>query len=66
MTAAWLDKAALVVGLKSNIQRAVGARNFFVPEATTARQSRRGISVGSYTVPRGTKMDFQLAQPLKL
>jgi len=32
----------------------------------TARQSASGISVGSYAVPPGTKMQFQLAQPASL
>jgi len=30
----------------------------------TARQMRTGVSVGSFTVPSGTKMQFRLAQPL--
>jgi hypothetical protein len=40
----------------------------FRPEAKskTARQSRAGVSVGSFTVPPGTKMEFRLAQPLNL
>jgi hypothetical protein len=40
----------------------------FQPEAKskTARQSRAGVSVGSFTLPPGTKMDFRLAQPLNL
>ena len=29
----------------------------------TARQMRTGVSVGSFTVPSGTKMQFRLAQP---
>ena len=32
----------------------------------TARQMRTGVSVGSFTVPSGTKMQFRLAQPLNL
>jgi hypothetical protein len=32
----------------------------------TAQQMRRGVSVGSFTVPSGTKMQFRLAQPLNL
>ena len=32
----------------------------------TARGMRTGVSVGSFTVPSGTKMQFRLAQPLKL
>jgi hypothetical protein len=32
----------------------------------TARQMRHGVSVGSFTVPSGTKMQFRLAQPLNL
>ena len=32
----------------------------------TARQMRTGVSVGSFTVPSGTKMQFRLAEPLHL
>jgi hypothetical protein len=32
----------------------------------TARQMRTGVSVGSFTVPSGTKMQFRLAEPLNL
>ena len=32
----------------------------------TARGMRTGVSVGSFTVPSGTKMQFRLAQPLNL
>jgi hypothetical protein len=32
----------------------------------TARQSRRGVSVGSYSVPAGTQMEFLLARPINL
>jgi len=32
----------------------------------TARQAARGISVGSFVVPPGTKMEFRLAQPASL
>jgi hypothetical protein len=35
-------------------------------KAKTARQMRTGVSVGSFTVPSGTKMQFRLAQPLNL
>jgi hypothetical protein len=35
-------------------------------KAKTARQSRAGVSVGTSTVPSGTKMEFRLAQPLNL
>ena len=40
----------------------------FQPEnkPNTARGSRRDVSVGSYAVPLGTKMQFRLAQPLNL
>ena len=36
------------------------------PKSVTARQAAAGISVGSYVVPPGTKMEFRLAQPLSL
>jgi hypothetical protein len=32
----------------------------------TARQSRRGVSVGSYSLPAGTQMEFRLARPVNL
>jgi hypothetical protein len=32
----------------------------------TARQMRTGVSVGSFTVPSGTKMQLRLAEPLNL
>jgi hypothetical protein len=32
----------------------------------TARQMRTGVSVGSFTVASGTKMQFRLAEPLNL
>jgi hypothetical protein len=32
----------------------------------TARQAASGISVGSFVVPPGTKMQFRLAQPISL
>jgi hypothetical protein len=42
----------------------------FEPENTskprTTRGARTGVSVGSFTVPPGTKMEFRLAQPLNL
>ena len=42
----------------------------FEPENTskprTTRGARAGVSVGSFTVPPGTKMEFRLAQPLNL
>ena len=40
----------------------------FQPQAgtKTARQSRRGISVGEWTFPPGTRIEFRLAEPLNL
>jgi hypothetical protein len=35
-------------------------------KAKLGRQTRRGVSVGSFTVAVGTKMEFQLAQPVNL
>ena len=32
----------------------------------TTQQMRHGVSVGSFTVPAGAKMQFRLAQPLNL
>lgn len=32
----------------------------------TTRQARTGVSVGSFTMPSGTKMQFRLAEPLNL
>jgi hypothetical protein len=36
------------------------------PKSVTARQAASGISVGSFVVPPGTKMEFRLAQPVTL
>jgi hypothetical protein len=35
-------------------------------QAKTAKQMRAGVSVGSYTVAPGKKMEFRLAEPLNL
>jgi hypothetical protein len=35
-------------------------------KARTSRGARSGVSVGSFTVPSGTKMQFRLAQPFNL
>jgi hypothetical protein len=34
--------------------------------AKSVRQVRHGVSVGSFNVPVGTKMQFQIAQPINL
>jgi hypothetical protein len=35
-------------------------------KAVQGRQTRRGVRVGSYILPAGTKMEFRLSQPVSL